>query len=167
MTKTPFEHVKDFYLAFAQELPEEDSEPSLINDLLQKRLELKMDLIFEEFQEIVHAVYGDAAATKLGSVWEETKALDNQNRDIVEAADGIADTVYVLMGLALEANIPFDAVFGEVQRSNMSKLDKAGNPLLSDGITPAVDGAIKPKGKILKGPDFSEPDIRTILFAKK
>jgi predicted HAD superfamily Cof-like phosphohydrolase len=82
-------------------------------------------------------------------VIEYIEAEDND--DIVEIADALADLVYVCIGACISYGIPFDAVFKEVQRSNMSKLGKDGKPMYRED------------GKVLKGPDFTEPDIRGIL----
>ena len=71
--------------------------------------------------------------------------------DLVEVADALADLVYVVIGAAITYGIPFDAIFKEVQRSNMSKLNKHGMPIYRDD------------GKVLKGPNFTEPDIKGIL----
>lgn len=45
----------------------------------------------------------------------------------------------------------FDKAFAEVQRSNMSKLGLDGRPIYNDA------------GKILKGPNFSEPELSQFL----
>lgn len=70
-----------------------------------------------------------------------------ENNDIVEIADALADMVYIICGTALEYNIPLDKVFNEVQRSNMTK-----NPSKN-----------REDGKVLKGPDFEPPKIKEIL----
>lgn len=162
--KSYLEQVREWYQLFEQGIPDSGSRPSLTNDLIAPRLNLKMDLIFEEFQELVTAVYGEAAGEELLSVWPKVKELDSQERDVVEAADALADLSYVIAGMALEANIPLDEVFEHVHQSNISKLGEDGKALLSDGVTPAPDGEIKPLGKILKGPNYWEPDIAAILF---
>jgi predicted HAD superfamily Cof-like phosphohydrolase len=46
-------------------------------------------------------------------------------------------------------------VFEEIQRSNMSKLGEDGLPILRED------------GKILKGNNYSKPDIKSILEQKK
>lgn len=73
-----------------------------------------------------------------------------QSKDLVEVADGLADMVWVIMGMASTLNIPFDAVWEEVRNSNMSKF---------------VDGkAIKDEnGKIQKPDTFFRPDIAKAL----
>lgn len=67
--------------------------------------------------------------------------------DIVKIADGIADVAYVVVGTAVAYGIPFDAVFAEVHRSNMTKVN-----------TPA-------EAKLVKGPGYEPPDIERALDA--
>jgi len=83
--------------------------------------------------------------------WIELK--DAMRRyDLVEVADAICDLIYVLCGTAVSFGIPLDECFAEVQRSNMSKLGYDGNPIVRDD------------GKILKGPDYTPPDLRGIIY---
>lgn len=65
--------------------------------------------------------------------------------DLVEAADALADLLYVTFGAALVFGIPMDEIFSIVHASNMSKLDENGKPIY------------RADGKILKGPNFYEP----------
>jgi predicted HAD superfamily Cof-like phosphohydrolase len=60
---------------------------------------------------------------------------------------------YVLFGSVLEFGLQdkFEALFEEVQRSNMSKLDENGRPIKRED------------GKILKGPNFFLPDLKGII----
>lgn len=71
--------------------------------------------------------------------------------DIVEIADALGDLLYVVVGAALEYGIPLDAVVDEIHRSNMSKLDENGRPIYRED------------GKVLKGPNFTPPDIKGVL----
>ena len=73
--------------------------------------------------------------------------------DIVEVADAIADLLYVIYGAALTFGIPVREVFTEVHRSNMTKLDEDGRPIY------------RADGKVMKGPNFSPPNLRPILDA--
>lgn len=73
------------------------------------------------------------------------------NRDIVEVADALADLLYVTYGMAHEFGIPIDKVFEEVQASNMTKLGEDGKPIK------------RADGKIMKGPNFRPPDIKSVL----
>ena len=70
--------------------------------------------------------------------------------DIVEMCDALADLLYVTYGTAVEMGVDIEPVFSEVQRSNMTK----------DG------GGQDAGGKILKGPDFSPPDLIPVLLAQ-
>lgn len=69
------------------------------------------------------------------------------NGDLVEMCDALADLLYVTYGSAVEMGVDIEPIFAEVQRSNMTK----------DG------GGKDAGGKILKGPDFSPPDLVTVL----
>lgn len=73
--------------------------------------------------------------------------------DIIEVADAIADLLYVVYGAARTFGIPVREVFAEVHRSNMTKLDDNGEPIL------------RADGKLMKGPDFSPPELLPILRA--
>ncbi len=97
------------------------------------------------------------------------------NQDLVEIADGIADTIYVLIGAAIEFGIDIQAVFDEVHRSNMSKLwtrdevDVHVNSW-SDGkeeYSFALSGdkyiAKRADGKVIKSPSYSPADIKSVL----
>jgi len=85
---------------------------------------------------------------------EFKEALDNN--DIVEALDALTDIQYVLDGayLSLGFHLIKDSAFAEVQRSNMSKLGADGKPVVRE-----LDG------KILKGPNYSPPDLKAVYEA--
>ena len=68
------------------------------------------------------------------------------NSSEIEVADGIADSIYVLLGLAVQCNLPIDAVIKEVRRSNLTK-----------GFYIGIEGRIK---ELYKGKNYSPPDIR-------
>lgn len=72
-------------------------------------------------------------------------------RDLVGLADALADVVYVSYGTAVTLGIDLDAVLREVHRSNMSKLDGRGRPVLRDD------------GKVLKSPRYTRPDVASVL----
>jgi predicted HAD superfamily Cof-like phosphohydrolase len=73
--------------------------------------------------------------------------------DTVETADGIIDCIYILIGTAHEAGIAhkLNDCFDEIHRSNMSKLDKNGNPVL------------RSDGKVLKSEFYFRPDLKRII----
>lgn len=72
-------------------------------------------------------------------------------KDIVEVADALTDLLYVVYGAGAAFGIDLDACFEEVHESNMSKL--------------MPDGTVKRRedGKVLKGPNFFEPNLKKVL----
>jgi len=75
------------------------------------------------------------------------------NGDLVEVADALGDMLYILCGTIIEHGMQhkIEAVFAEIQRSNMSKLGADGKPIYRED------------GKVLKGPNYFKPDIKGIL----
>ena len=123
--------------------------------LERKSLSMRMSLIAEEFAELVGAVYGQAARTEVESSYRRAVAADDGARDTVEAADALADLVYVIYGMALETGIDLAAVLAEVQRSNMSKLGADGRPIYRED------------GKVLKGSGYFAPDVADVLRRRR
>jgi predicted HAD superfamily Cof-like phosphohydrolase len=81
----------------------------------------------------------------LEEVNETLKAMDEN--DLVEIADGIADSIVVLLGTAVTYGIDLRPVWDEVHRTNMAK----------------KDGPIRADGKKLKPEGWKPPDIKKIL----
>lgn len=65
--------------------------------------------------------------------------------------DALADLEYVIHGAALTWGWDLPAAFEEVHRSNMSKLDASGRPILRDD------------GKVLKSSLYVPPDLRRFV----
>ncbi len=78
------------------------------------------------------------------------------NNDLPEVADALGDMLYILCGTILEHGMQYkiEEVFNEIQRSNMSKLGLDGKPVLRED------------GKVLKGPNYFQPQIKRILDLK-
>ena len=76
-----------------------------------------------------------------------------QKNDLVEVADALGDMLYILCGTILSHGMQnkITEVFNEIQRSNMSKLGDDGKPIYRED------------GKVLKGPNYFKPDIKSIL----
>ena len=73
--------------------------------------------------------------------------------DLIEIADALGDQLYILCGTILKHGLQekIIEVFEEIQRSNMSKLDKNGKAIYRED------------GKILKSDLYFKPDIKSIL----
>lgn len=95
----------------------------------------------------------DTVALRYELIKEELQELfvAMAEKDIVEVADALTDILYVTYGAGHAFGIDLDACFREVQRSNMSKLGEDGKPIYRED------------GKILKGPNYSEPDLKKVL----
>ena len=75
------------------------------------------------------------------------------NGDLIEIADALGDQLYILCGTILKHGLQdkIVEVFKEIQCSNMSKLDKEGNPIYRED------------GKVMKSELYFKPDIKSIL----
>jgi predicted HAD superfamily Cof-like phosphohydrolase len=92
----------------------------------------------------------DLLAEETGEFAEATAA-----GDIVGIADALADIIYVAYGAAIVYGVDLDAVFAEVHRSNMTKLDEAGRAIYRED------------GKVLKSDRYTPPDIRGVLARQR
>lgn len=92
--------------------------------------DLYLSLVKEELNELAHAITAE---------------------DPVAEADGIADSVWVLIGYALARGINFDCVWAEVTRSNLDKIHP--------------DGRVhkNAQGKVQKPANWTGPDIAPCL----
>ena len=121
---TIFEKVGLFMKTFGQEVK---NRPSLSSEKINN---LRISLIEEELKELKDALF---------------------NKDIKEVADALTDILYVTYGAGHAFGINLDDCFGEVQRSNMSKLGNDGKPIYNE------------YGKVMKGPNYFEPDLKKFL----
>ena len=98
-------------------------------------------------------VTAELAALRLRLLAEEVGELDEamQDADLVAVADALADITYVVFGTAITYGIDLEAVVREVHRSNMSKLDARGRPVMRED------------GKVLKSERYTPPDVNTVL----
>ncbi len=117
---TNFQKVKIFMETFGQEVK---SQPSFSSEKINN---LRYNLIKEELDEL-------------------KKAMDN--KDLLEVADALTDILYVTYGAGIAFGIDLDKCFDQVQKSNMSKLDKDGKPIYNQA------------GKVMKGPNYFKPDL--------
>ena len=119
-----FGKVGIFMKTFGQEVKEKSS---LSSDKINR---LRLNLIEEELSELKSAM---------------------KNNDLLEVADALTDILYVTYGAGHAFGINLDKCFEEVQNSNMSKLDAAGEPIYND------------VGKVMKGPNYFKPDLSKFI----
>ena len=89
------------------------------------------------------------AQLRLDLINEEVQELQDgfSKGSMLEIADALTDILYVVYGAGHAFGIDLDECFFEVHRSNMTKLGPNGRPLYRDD------------GKILKGANYSKPDL--------
>lgn len=131
MTKSTLESVQEFHETYG--LPVLD-QPDISD---RKTNTLRINLLAEELDELKDAL---------------------EQGDLVETLDALVDLQYVLDGAFLSFGLQHlkDSAFEEVQRSNMSKLDENGRPIVREE-----------DGKILKGPNYFKPDLAQFIQSKK
>lgn len=125
--KNKLKAVEEFHNAFGLGVQQ-----SPTTELTKEKLKLRFALMEEENIEYLEAA---------------------EKNDLVEVADALGDMLYILCGTILEHGMQhkIDAVFKEIQRSNMSKLGADGKPIYRED------------GKVMKGPNYFKPNIGEVL----
>ena len=125
--KNKFKAVQEFHEAFGLGIQQEP-----IAQLSDNKLKLRFDLMAEENEEYLEAA---------------------KENNLVEVADALGDMLYILCGTILEHGMQhkIEAIFNEIQLSNMSKLGINGKPIYRED------------GKVMKGPNYFKPNIIKIL----
>jgi len=125
--KHKIDAVKEFHEAFGLGYKEQP-----VANLGDAKNTLRFNLMKEENEEYLQAA---------------------QANDMVEVADALGDMLYILCGTIIEHGMQdkIEAVFNEIQKSNMSKLGANGKPIYRED------------GKVLKGPNYFKPNIKALL----
>lgn len=123
---SPIQALLEFHAAFKlkqNEFPQIQS---------KEQMELQVSLIQEELNELKEA---------------------HAANDLVEVLDAVCDINYLTMGLVVQNGLQhvFPKAFSEVHYSNMSKLDKEGNPMYNE------------YGKVIKSENYKAPELQPIL----
>lgn len=125
--KNKLKAVQEFHEAFGLGVQQEP-----IAQLSDNKLKLRFDLMAEENEEYLEAA---------------------KENNLVEVADALGDMLYILCGTILEHGMQhkIEAIFNEIQLSNMSKLGVNGKPIYRED------------GKVMKGSNYFKPNIIKIL----
>jgi predicted HAD superfamily Cof-like phosphohydrolase len=123
-------HIIFFAKLIIKSLILDTSQP--IASLGENKNSLRYNLMKEENEEYLQAV---------------------QDNDLTEIADALGDMLYILCGTIIEHGLQdkIEAVFDEIQKSNMSKLGEDGQPIY------------RADGKVIKGPNYFKPNFEMIL----
>lgn len=122
--------VREFHIGIGQEGP---TKPTLRDDDIAR---LRFKLISEELSE-----FARAAGLRVSEQY--VISYNENDRDIVEIADAIADLLYVVYGTADMYGINIQPIWDEVQKSNMAKLE--GGYRREDGKWMKPEGWQPPK----------------------
>ena len=127
MIKKPIQAVTEFHKAFGLGL---EFKPNA--NLPSEITELRYKLMKEENEEYLEAV---------------------KSNDLIEIADALGDMLYILCGTIISHGFQnkIEALFDEIQRSNMSKLGSDGKPIYRED------------GKIMKGPNYFTPNLLDLI----
>lgn len=112
--------------------PIDNREPSIVATRLK--------LIREEYHELKDEL--DGAFLSL--------TQDDEIFNLGKISKEMADLLYVVYGTAVALGIDLEEAFRRVHQSNMSKLGVDGRPIFRED------------GKVLKGPNYYEPDMTGI-----
>jgi len=96
----------------------------------------QVSLITEEYMEFIEA---------------EMMLFRNTDKYKEEALKELADLVYVCYQYAVNMGWDLDRALKLVHKSNLSKLDEDGKPILRED------------GKVLKGPNYKKPNLHSLI----
>ena len=119
--------LRQFHKAFAH--PVDLDYPQMVK-VLDKGRQLRRKLIQEEYEEVIDAI-------------------DSKKDD--EVLKELCDLVYVCIGFAITYGWSFDTAFNRVHKSNMSKLDREGNPIY------------RYDGKVIKSDCYEPPKLSDLV----
>ena len=127
MIKKPIKAVTEFHNAFRLNI---EYKPK--SDISTEITELRYNLMKEENEEYLQAV---------------------KSNDLIEIGDALGDMLYILCGTIISHGFQdkIEAIFDEIQRSNMSKLGPDFRPIKRED------------GKVMKPATYSPPDLKTVL----
>lgn len=127
----------------------------------EKDLSTQIGVHLEEFSEMLdqmgHQRFGISVMiqTLSAHVKDVADSLKAQEgiviKDRVEFLDSLADQIVTAVGVGHCAGMKIVDALNEVNRSNFSKFDNNGTPILDSNR------------KIMKGPDYSKPDLSQMV----
>lgn len=134
--KKQIDYLTEFHTSF------NDANEQTPRNLTPEQIELRYKLMKEENEEYLEAA---------------------NKGDLVEVADSIGDMLYVALGTAHKhgMNHIIEEVFERIHKSNLSKLDENGKPVINGEN--GVNDITKPIGKILKGAQYKRVNLTDLI----
>lgn len=148
-----------------------------------ERVALRLSLHIEEFKELLEKgfgiicdmsfrVPGESVPTGSPDIKSALDAATEMGipRNGKEVMDALGDLNYVDTGMAIEMGYDPRPVLDEIHAGNMTKLGEDGKPIingvtegyLEHGVNTRFDPTAR-HGKVLKGPNYTEPNIPAAL----
>ena len=115
----------------------------ITNGRIRSLLDMQVDLIEEEAGEFFDAIETLKAGTP------QIQPTDDVRR--TQVLKELSDLVFVCYQFAACFGLDLDEALARVYESNMTKLDKSGNPIYRED------------GKVLKGPNYKKPDLTSLV----
>lgn len=148
-------HVDEFHQAFGINQPGEPNIPDEPVHTAIAAYQLQAARLAEELKQASADAGGSELLIRLQLIQEELAelALGFLSRDPVEVLDALVDLSYVVDGTYLTTGLAHYKLPGlaEVHRSNMSKLNADGHPIIGQS------------GRVEKSPLYSPPDLGRVL----
>lgn len=109
---------------------------------------------------VPHLIDDPTAMFRLMAMREELDELENgyREQDLPAIADALVDLVVFALGTAVLHDLPWEDLFTEVQRANMSKEARFSIAKVRNGVAGSID-LIKPEGWV-------SPDIKGLLKSR-
>lgn len=126
---------------------------------ISKNLHTQLGVHFEEIAEMMDQLTSEDEHTRLALhyVGEAIKGLAKHFKesdgvlvvkDRVELLDALCDQIVTATGMGYMTKMDIAGAFGEVNRSNFSKFDENGEPILDNNL------------KMVKGPNYFKPNLK-------
>jgi len=155
----PQKHVREFHLKVVRQ-PSSPARPALRDARLRARL------VVEEAVEAAVGLVGREAALALLAEHAERTMEKPFEPDIVEAIDGLVDTIWVCYGTAEAIGVDLEPFWDAVRRANMAKLDfRTGEGDGKKGVKPP--GWVSPQVEIRRLLDAAAAEADDVDDARK
>lgn len=133
-------------------------------NITSKNLHTQLGVHFEEIFEMIQTITGTnpqsaylitivGQANRAMSIYlkEHDKSIEVKPENREEFLDGLCDQIVTATGVAHIFGMDIVGGFGEVNRSNLSKFDENGDPILDSNL------------KVVKGPHYFKPNLKPFV----